>query len=81
MQATISSKGQIVLPAPLRRQLGLGRRSKVFIEEREGGIFIRPAKPATGIAPIEYLAPGVIVLSPQDYEFDRIAGEDEGPEA
>ena len=79
MQATLSSKGQIVLPAPLRRQLGLRPRSKLLIEEREGGIFIRLARSVKAVAPIDYLPEGAIKLSARDYEFDRIAGEDEEP--
>ena len=79
MLATLSSKGQIVLPAPMRRLLGLRARSKVLIEERDGGILIRPARAARAISPIEYLPPGAIKLAPRDYELDRLAGEDDAP--
>lgn len=80
MRATVSSKGQIVLPAPLRRALGLRAKSKILIEEREGGIFIRPMPRATkAIEPIEYLPEGAIRLNRADYEWDRRAGEDDGP--
>ena len=37
--------GTIVLPAALRRRLGLEAGAKVIVEEREGGILIRPAVP------------------------------------
>ena len=77
MQTTLSSKGQIVLPAPMRRLLGLRARSRVLIEEREGGIFIRPARAARAIVPIAYLPPGAIKLSPHDYKLDELAGEDD----
>ena len=79
MQITLSSKGQIVLPAALRRLLGLHPRAKLEIEERDGGLFIRPAGRSHAIAPIEYLPAGAIKLSAHDYEFDRLAGEDEFP--
>jgi AbrB family looped-hinge helix DNA binding protein len=81
MQITLSSKGQIVLPAPLRRALGLRSRSKLEVEERDGGLFLRPAGRRRSFAPIDYLAPGSIRLSSVDYKLDRIAGEDDTPEA
>jgi len=83
MQATLSSKGQIVLPAPIRRALGLRAKSKVLIEERDGGIFIRPMRRQKGpaIVPIEYLPPGAIKLSESSYRLDAIAGEDDLPRA
>jgi AbrB family looped-hinge helix DNA binding protein len=79
MHATLSSKGQVVLPAPLRRQLGMRSRSKLLIEERDGGIFIRLARSAKSPAPIDYLPPGAIKLSERDYELERLAGPDEEP--
>ncbi len=79
MQSTLSSKGQIVLPAPMRRLLGLKARSKVLIEERDGGIFIRPVPRKRGIDPIDYLPEGAIKLSESDYALDQAAGEDDIP--
>jgi AbrB family looped-hinge helix DNA binding protein len=79
MQSTLSSKGQIVLPAPMRRLLGLKPKSKVLIEERDGGIFIRPVSRKQGIAPIDYLPEGSIKLSERDYALDAAAGEDDIP--
>jgi len=79
MTTTLSGKGQIVLPAPMRRGLGLRARSRVVIEERDGGIFIRPARRARVIEPIAYLKPGAIRLGPVDYHLDALAGEDDVP--
>lgn len=79
MTITLSTKGQIVLPAYLRRLLGLRPRAKLEIEEREGGLFIRPAVRAHAIVPIEYLPPGAITLSPHDLALDRSADEDDFP--
>ena len=79
MQTTLSSKGQIVLPAPMRRVLGLKARSRVLIEERDGGIFIQPIRRKAAIAPIKYLPPGAIKLSEGAYELDALAGEDDVP--
>ena len=79
MQSTLSSKGQIVLPAPMRRLLGLKAKSKVIIEERDGGIFIRPVSRKQEIVPIDYLPEGAIKLSERDYALDAAAGEDDIP--
>jgi len=80
MQLTISSKGQLVIPAPMRRRLSLKARSKVEIEERDGGLFIRPARRAKPIEPIEYAPPGSLKLSERDYALDERSGPDVGPE-
>ena len=45
----IGRRGTIVIPAELRRRLGLEEDSIVAIEEREGGILIRPA----AVVPVE----------------------------
>ena len=45
MLATLSPKGQIVLPVAMRRRLHLNPGSTVDIEERAEGVFIRPAGP------------------------------------
>ncbi|HZZ56482.1 MAG TPA: AbrB/MazE/SpoVT family DNA-binding domain-containing protein [Opitutaceae bacterium] len=79
MEVRLSTKGQIVLPAGMRRRLGLQARSKVEIEEREEGLFIRPAGTKRRIAPIEYLPPGSVKLSEADYELDRKVAEDDQP--
>lgn len=51
----VSSKGQIVLPAPLRRRLALGAGSKLEVLEEEDGIKLRvlqsvPKSDVTGLA-------------------------------
>lgn len=47
--ARIGKRGTLVIPAELRQRLGLEEDSIVMIEEREGGILIRPA----AVMPIE----------------------------
>jgi AbrB family looped-hinge helix DNA binding protein len=43
--ATITSKGQVTIPAEVRRELGVGRSDKVtFVIRDEGGVEVRPAK-------------------------------------
>lgn len=37
----LSSKGQLVIPAPLRRKLGMGPGSVIEVIEEEGGIKLK----------------------------------------
>jgi AbrB family looped-hinge helix DNA binding protein len=78
MQLTLSSKGQIVLPAPMRRRLRLKTRAKLEIEERDGGLFIRPAKTVPPVQPIDYPAPGALKLDPWEHAL-MVRGSDAGP--
>jgi len=81
MILTLSSKGQIVLPVHVRRSLRLHSRAKLEVEERDGGVFLRPASNSAGIEPIEYLPPGAIKLTKRDCEeMDALAGEDFTPD-
>jgi bifunctional DNA-binding transcriptional regulator/antitoxin component of YhaV-PrlF toxin-antitoxin module len=66
--------------ALVRRRLRLKARSKVEVEERDGGLFIRPARPAKRVEPIEYPPAGSLKLSARDYALDDLAGPDFGPE-
>ncbi len=40
--STVPQKGQIVIPAPLRRKLGFDRGTKVVIVETDDGVEVRP---------------------------------------
>ena len=42
-QVTISEKGQITLPADLRRQLAIGPQTRLWVEVDDGRILLRPA--------------------------------------
>jgi AbrB family looped-hinge helix DNA binding protein len=42
METTLSSRGQIVLPATARRRLHLSQGERLSVELREGGVFLRP---------------------------------------
>ncbi|HEY5551033.1 MAG TPA: AbrB/MazE/SpoVT family DNA-binding domain-containing protein [Opitutaceae bacterium] len=76
MQLTLSSKGQIVLPAPMRRRLRLKARSKLEIEERDGGLFIRPVKPVPPFEPIDYPSPGSLKVNKRMIALDRLFSEE-----
>lgn len=47
---TISSKGQVVLPAALRQRLGLGPGTKLEVVEEADGIKLRVLRPVPMIA-------------------------------
>lgn len=40
--STVTKKGQVVIPAPLRRKLGFEQGTKVVIVEADGGVEVRP---------------------------------------
>lgn len=46
----VSRRGTFTLPADMRRKLGLNRPDTVVVvEEREGGLFLRPALPVRNL--------------------------------
>ena len=79
MQVTLSSKGQLVLPAPVRRRLRLKARAKLELEERDDGIFLRPARLPLPHEPIEYPPPGTLRVNKRMLNLDQLAGPDIGP--
>jgi AbrB family looped-hinge helix DNA binding protein len=53
LASKVGRRGTVVLPAKLRRRLGIEEGSFVVAEERENGILIRPAT----VVPIEVYTP------------------------
>lgn len=51
--AKIGKRGTLVIPAEIRKRFGLEEDTVVAIEERDGGILIRPA----AVMPIEIYTP------------------------
>ena len=43
--SVVTFKGQIVIPASLRRKTGIKQGTRVFLEERAGDIIVHPATP------------------------------------
>ena len=41
--ARVSSKGQVVIPAKIRRRLGIEEGTTLIVDERDGAIILRPA--------------------------------------
>lgn len=42
METAVTIKGQVVIPAKLRHRLGIKKGTKLYIEERNGEIVLRP---------------------------------------
>jgi AbrB family looped-hinge helix DNA binding protein len=42
METSMTIKGQVVIPAKIRKRLGLKKGIKIFVEERNGEIVLRP---------------------------------------
>ena len=42
MEGSLTIKGQVVIPAKIRQRLGLKKGTKIFVEERNGEIVLRP---------------------------------------
>ncbi len=53
LASKVGRRGTVVLPAKLRRRLGIEEGSFIVAEERENGILIRPAK----VVPVEIYTP------------------------
>ncbi|MCL5986778.1 MAG: AbrB/MazE/SpoVT family DNA-binding domain-containing protein [Actinobacteria bacterium] len=43
--STITSKGQIVIPAKIRKKLRLSAGTKIYIEEKDDELILRPITP------------------------------------
>ena len=41
MEAAVTTKGQIVIPAKLRQRLGIKKGTRLHVEERDGDIILR----------------------------------------
>ena len=42
MEATVTVKGQVVIPAQIRRRLGVKQGTRLRVEEQDGAIIMRP---------------------------------------
>ena len=45
MQTIATTKGQIVIPAPLRRKYGIKKGTRIHISEENGRIILQPITP------------------------------------
>jgi AbrB family looped-hinge helix DNA binding protein len=42
MEAAVTTKGQIVIPAKIRQHLGIRKGTRLHVEERDGEVVLRP---------------------------------------
>jgi AbrB family looped-hinge helix DNA binding protein len=42
---TVSTKGQILIPSKIRRKLNINKGTKIYIEEKENEITLKPITP------------------------------------
>ena len=62
MQTTLSSKGQLVLPAEVRRKLRLGHGEKLSVELRDDGVFLKPSSNSGGYVTEKHPVSGLPVM-------------------
>jgi len=72
MKSTVSSKGQITLPGPVRQKLGLRAGTPVEFELREGGVLVR--KGVRGVHPVDALFGTLKIERPVDELLDEMRG-------
>lgn len=72
MKSTISSKGQITVPAQIRERLGLVPGTSVEFELREGGVFLR--KGTAGVHPVDRLFGRLKLAKSVDALLDEMRG-------
>ena len=72
MKSTISSKGQITVPAELRELLGLTPGTAVAFELREDGVLLR--KSVRGEHPVDRLYGSLRLRRPVDELIDEMRG-------
>jgi AbrB family looped-hinge helix DNA binding protein len=64
----VGKRGAVILPARLRKRFGIEDGSYVVVEEREEGIFIRPAVDKKHFGRLRgQTVEGVLALTPGDY--------------
>jgi AbrB family looped-hinge helix DNA binding protein len=72
MKSTISSKGQITVPAQVRAALGLRPGTRVVFELREGGVLLR--KGGGSRHPVDEVFGRVALSAPVDRLLDEMRG-------
>ena len=64
METTVSSKGQVVLPAAARQRLRLSQGERLAVELRDGGVFLRPIGAARAFRMVVHPGSGLPVMKP-----------------
>ena len=69
VEATVSSKGQVTLPAAMRAKLGIAVGSRIQFELRDKELVVRPEVPMS--AYYGMLKPYVHLFKPEDFEIPK----------
>jgi|CZKI01.1.fsa_nt_gi AbrB family looped-hinge helix DNA binding protein len=64
METTLSSKGQLVLPAEARRKLKISQGERLSVEFRDGGVFLRAVRNVQRYRPRRHPVSGLTVMAP-----------------
>lgn len=64
METTLSSKGQIVLPAAVRRRLHLAQGERLAVELRDGGVLLRPMNAPRAYKMVNHPVSGLPAMVP-----------------
>ena len=69
VEATVSSKGQVTLPAAMRAKLGIAVGSRIQFELRDKELVVRPEVPMS--AYYGMLRPYAHLFKPEDFEVPK----------
>ena len=69
VEATVSSKGQVTLPAAMRAKLGIAVGSRIQFELRDKELVVRPEVPMS--AYYGMLKPYMHLFKPEDFEIPK----------
>ena len=69
VEATVSSKGQVTLPAAMRAKLGIAVGSRIQFELRDKELVVRPEVPMSAYRGM--LRPYMHLFKPEDFEIPK----------
>jgi AbrB family looped-hinge helix DNA binding protein len=75
METTLSSKGQVVLPAEVRRRLKLTHGSRLSVEIRDGGVLLKSALRAQGYLRRKHPVSGLTVMVPAGEAVRKVSAQ------
>jgi AbrB family looped-hinge helix DNA binding protein len=76
METTLSSKGQIVLPAEVRRRLKLTHGSRLSVEIRDGGVLLKSAHRVQGYLRKRNPVSGLTVMVPTRDDVRKVSARE-----
>jgi AbrB family looped-hinge helix DNA binding protein len=76
METTLSSKGQLVLPAEARRKLNIGRGERLSVEIRDGGVFLQSMHQVQSYRPRKHPVSGLTVMVPAKAPPRKVTAEE-----